>query len=119
MSPKAQKITYWITTVIFAGMMLFSAFMYLTNPMMDEAFKHLGYPSYFRVELAIAKILGAAVLLIPVFNILKEWAYAGFFIVVTSAFIAHICSGDGPDKFMAPVIFGGILAVSYFTKGKR
>jgi hypothetical protein len=38
---------------------------------------------------------------------------------LTSAFIAHVSTGDGPDKFMAPVIFGEILIGSYVTYRKR
>src|SRR3954466_1239325 len=118
MSPKTIRNIYWGATGIFSAMMLFSAVLYLTNPQMDEAFKHLGFPSYFRVELAIFKIIGVAVLLLPMFGRLKEWAYAGFFITVTSAFIAHVSSGDGPDKFLAPVIFGFILLASYWAREK-
>ena len=116
MSTKAIKITYWTTTGIFSAMMLVSAIMYLTVPMMDETFKHLGFPAYFRIELAIFKIAGAAVLLVPQFTKLKEWAYAGFFITLTSAFIAHTASGDGPKGFVAPLIFAGILFASYTTR---
>jgi hypothetical protein len=95
--------------------MLFAAFQYLTSPKMAAVFTHLGFPQYFRVELAVAKVLGVAALLIPGALLLKEWAYVGFSITLISAFIAHICSKDGPKEFMAPVIFGIVLAVSYFT----
>jgi uncharacterized membrane protein YphA (DoxX/SURF4 family) len=119
MNAKALKITYWTTTGIFSAMMLFSAFLYLTGPQMEEAFRHLGFPSYFRVELALFKIIGVVFLLFPLSNRLKEWAYAGFFITLISAFTAHFCSGDGPDKYMAPVIFAVILLASYWTLQKK
>ena len=56
---------------------------------MAEAFTHLGFPDYFRVELAWAKLLGVVLLLAPVPARLKEWAYAGFAITLGSALIAH------------------------------
>ena len=97
MSKTAIKITYWTTTGIFSVMMLASAVMYFTMPAMDETFEHLGFPAYFRIELGVFKIAGAAALLLPVSPRSKEWAYAGFFITLVSAFIAHSASGDGPE----------------------
>ena len=55
---------------------------------MAEAFTHLGFPDYFRVELSWAKLLGVVLLLAPVPARLKEWAYAGFAISLGSALIA-------------------------------
>jgi hypothetical protein len=37
-----------------------------------QAFTHLGFPGYFRVELSWAKILGVALLLAPVPARLRE-----------------------------------------------
>jgi hypothetical protein len=118
-STKAIKITYWSTTGIFSAMMFASAIMYLTVPMMGETFKHLGFPAYFRIELAIFKIAGAVGLLLPMSLRLKEWAYAGFFITLVSASVAHISSGDGPDRVLGPIVFGVLLFASYFTFHKQ
>lgn len=116
---KATKITYWITTVIIAVMMVYSFYAYLTQAAIIQAFQHLGFPSYFRVELAIAKLIGAIILLQPFSKLAKEWAYAGFTITFVSAVIAHVSSGDPAGVFMAPVIFLVILGVSYFTYRKQ
>ncbi|MGZ8781271.1 MAG: DoxX family protein [Thermoanaerobaculia bacterium] len=43
-------------------------------PRVAEAFAHLGFPDYFRVELSWAKLLGVVLLLVPVPARLKEWA---------------------------------------------
>src|SRR5688572_27290226 len=40
---KAIKITYWVTTAIVSLMMAFSAYAYLTQDAMRQAFHHLGY----------------------------------------------------------------------------
>ena len=66
---------------------------------MAEAFTNLGFPAYFRVELAWAKLLGVVLLLAPVPARLKEWAYAGFAITLGSALIAHFAVGDGPEAW--------------------
>lgn len=112
---KKTRIIYWTTTALFCLLMLFSAFNYLTNPEMKSAFAHLGFPDYFRVELAIAKILGALVLLLPFTpKGFKYFAYAGFTITVISATIAHIASSDPLMVAIAPVIFLVVLVVSFF-----
>lgn len=114
---KTIKIIYWITTAIVALMMTFSGYSYLTNEAMQQGFQHLGFPGYFRVELAIAKLCGVIFLLLPVPRI-KEWAYAGFAITFISAFIAHTISGDPVAYRMMPVIVLLILVVSYVTYHK-
>jgi hypothetical protein len=64
-----------------------------------EAFTHLGFQSYFRVELSWAKVVGVVLLLAPVSARLKEWAYAGFAFDLGSAIIAHLSVGDGPEAW--------------------
>ena len=113
-----MKITYWISTVIFSAMMLFSATMYFISPQMAETFQHLGYSDYFRVELGIAKIIGVLLLLIPFTGRLKEWVYAGFTINMISAGIAHAALGDPISAVLTPLVFLGVLVVSYVTYHK-
>lgn len=116
---KATKITYWATTGLISAMMLMSGAMYITAPEIKEGFHHLGFPDYFRVELAIAKLLGAAALILPfVKGRAKEWVYAGFAITFVSAMIAHISSGDPAGKVMGPVIAMVLLGVSYMMYHK-
>lgn len=100
-------------------MMLMSASMYFTSAEVKAGFTHLGYPSYFRVELAIAKIAGALVLILPMIKgRLKEWAYFGFFITFLSAALSHYASGDAAAKWMSALVFAVILLVSYFAYNK-
>ena len=77
----------------------FTAYAQLSLPQVAEAFTHMGFPAYFRVELAWAKLAAIAVLLAPVPSRLKEWAYAGFAITLGSALIAHLSVGDGPESW--------------------
>ncbi|WP_240916523.1 DoxX family protein [Pedobacter sp. HDW13] len=118
MNTKAIQITYWISTALVSLMMVFSAYSYFANPEVKQGFQHVGFPDYFRVELGIAKLLGAIVLLVPIKGLIKEWAYAGFTIVFVSACIAHLASGDTIGHASAPLIFLAVLAVSYFTYHK-
>jgi len=112
---KANKIVYWTATSLVALMMLFSAWSYITNDQLKQAFIHLGFPGYFRVELAIAKLIGAILLLAPVKTRIKEWVYAGFTIVFISAIIAHVSSGDPASVYMIPIMFLIVLLISYIS----
>lgn len=115
---KSTKIIYWITTGIIALMMVFTAYTYLTSDDMRLAFQHLGYPDYFRVELAIAKLGGAALLLAPVNRSVKEWTYAGFAITFVAASIAHTAAGDPAVSRIMPVVFLAVLGISYYMYRK-
>ncbi|KAA8482865.1 DoxX-like protein [Arcticibacter tournemirensis] len=112
---KTNKITYWVVTILVSVMMINSAVMYLTKPEIKQAFVHLGFPSYFRVELAALKVIGAIVLLVPLPRSVKEWAYSGFAITFVSAFVAHSASGDPASARIMPIIFLVLLVVSYIT----
>ena len=110
---KKNLIIYWASTLIIGLMMCFSAYSYFTAQEAIDGFKHLGYPDYFRIELGVAKIIGALLLLIPqVPNKLKEWAYAGFAIVFVSASITHYHIGDPTKNIAMPLVFLALLLIS-------
>ena len=118
---RRDRTIYWISTGIVASVMAFSIvnFTFLDRfPFPEGGFVHLGFPSYFRTELTIAKALGLLALLVP--NIparIKEFAYFGFAITLVSASFAHFSSGDARISVLFiidPLIFLGLLSVSYF-----
>jgi hypothetical protein len=91
---------FWIFTVLFALQISFTAYAQLRLPQVAAAFAHMGFPGYFRIELAWAKLAGVAALLAPMVPArVKEWAYAGFAITLVSALIAHFAVGDGPNAW--------------------
>jgi hypothetical protein len=106
---------FWISTALFALQMGFTAYAQLRLPQVAEAFVHLGFPAYFRVELSWAKFAGLVALLFPMVPArLKEWAYAGFAITLVSALIAHLSVGDGVEAWGWSAGAGVLWAVSYF-----
>ena len=114
-TPKARAIVYWIVTALFCLEMGFTAwYMLAVLPAGAEAITRLGFPPYFRIELACAKLVGVIVLLAPAPARLKEWAYAGFAINLVSALIAHVSMGDGPDALAPSAITSVLWALSYF-----
>jgi len=114
---KATKITYYVTTGLISFAMAFSTFAYLTNPALKDAFQHLGFPDYFRIELGIAKGLAAIALWMP-FRLTKDVAYIGLSISFVSACIAHIVVGDPIFNIVYTLFIFAILVVSYVMYGK-
>jgi putative oxidoreductase len=113
-TPRRDKIIYWSTTAIVATVMLWSAINFQFNPAMRGAATHLGLPDWFRVELTTMKIIGTFALVIPrVPDRIKEAAYFGFALVLVSASIAHLASGDGLQYELFHLMFFASLVVSY------
>ena len=108
-------VGYWIATALLCLQMGFTAYAQLSLPQVAEAFRHLGFPDYFRMELAWAKLLGVVLVLAPVPARLKEWAYAGFAITLASALIAHFSVGDGPEAWGWAAGTSVLWALSYFS----
>jgi hypothetical protein len=114
---KTQKIIYWVTTGLVSLGMVMSFFNYFFNPALKEAYVHISFPDWFRVELGIAKLLGAIAIIIPAIpHRIKEWTYAGFFINFFSAIWAHYFAGDPASNLIAPIILLILLVVSYITR---
>ncbi len=111
---KRMIVGFWTATALFCLQMAFTAYAQLRLPQVADAFTHLGFPDYFRVEVSWAKLVGVAVLLAPVPARLKEWAYAGFAIDLGSAIIAHLSVGDGPEAWGWAAATGVLWALSYF-----
>ena len=116
---KAIKITYWITTGLVVLGMLATFYNYFFNPALKVAFAHLGFPDWFRVELGIAKLLGAFAIVIPAVPArVKEWAYFGFSLSFSSAVIAHYNAGDPVFNMVAPLLMLLVLVASYISYHK-
>ena len=111
---KTIRLAYWIALALFVFQMGFTAFAQLQLPQVAEMFTHLGYPSYFRVELSWAKFLGLAVLVTPAPARLKEWAHAGFAITLVSALIAHFAMGDTFAQWIWAAGTGVLWALTYY-----
>ena len=112
-SARTRTIVYWIVTGLFCLQMSFTAYAQLRLPQVAQAFAHLGFPDYFRIELSSAKLLGVLLLLVPVPARLKEWVYAGFAIDLGSAIIAHVAVGDGPQAWGWAVMTAVLWGLSY------
>jgi hypothetical protein len=117
----AKRLTagYWVATSLFALQMGFTAYAQLALPQVAEAFTHLGFPDYFRVELSWLKLAGLVVLLLPAPARLKEWAHAGFAITLFSALVAHVAMGDGIAQWGWAAGTAVLWVCSYYSFHKR
>ena len=121
MQPKTIKILYWVFTILFAALMIYSAYgSILVN---DDAktliHDQLGYPVYFIPFTGVAKLIGAIVILIPGLTTVKEWAYAGLFFDLAAVVYSGIALSGTVDpmmSFMLIWIVPGILSYVYWKK---
>ncbi|UOQ52267.1 DoxX family protein [Hymenobacter cellulosivorans] len=118
---KQKNLMYWICTAWLALGMVSTGLVQVLNPQAEAAsMASLGYPAYCLLLLGIWKLLGVIALLIPRFALLKEWAYAGFFFMMSGAVFSHLAAHD-PVKELLPALLLLVLTVLswYFRPAGR
>ncbi|BAP31722.1 uncharacterized protein CHSO_2685 [Chryseobacterium sp. StRB126] len=120
-SEKRTKIIYWIFTLWMALGMVSTAIVQLMKNKDELAnFTNLGYPAYLMTIIGVWKLLGVIAILIPKRLLLKEWAYAGFFFVMSGAVISHLIVGDPAGRtFPAVLLFVLVIISWYFRPSNR
>ena len=114
---KTTKIIYWVTTILFAGFMIFSAIPDIILQSETKQFMiHLGYPEYFIPFIGWAKLLGSIAILIPGFIKIKEWAYAGFLFAMSGAIFSHFAMGNGVKEMFGPLLLLTLTVVSWYFR---
>jgi len=114
---KAKAVGYWVCTVAIAFLLLSGGILQtIRSPTAIAGMTHLGYPVHFTMLLGIWKILGAIVILLPGFALVKEWAYAGIFIDFTGASVAHTAAGDGIGNIITPLVLTAIVVASWLLR---
>jgi hypothetical protein len=112
----ARRLTYWVTTVIVAVMLLMALSYLIGNEQVVSGFVKAGYPQHLRIVLGIAKPAAAIVLLLPGLALLKEWAYAGVTFTWIMASISAHSSGEPVQLWSLPLVLLLLLIVSYITR---
>ncbi len=121
---KRNKIIYWIATIwLSTGMLSTGAFQLFKaqvegslSPPGVYGIVHLGFPVYFLTILGVWKILGVVALLVPKFPLLKEWAYAGFFFIMSGAIYCHIAVNDPAKELISALLNLIIILVSWYFR---
>ena len=121
---KVKTVFYWIFTSLLSFELIYGAlwdFNILNKGYIYDTLKHLGYPLYLAIILAVAKIIAFVIIIAPKFVLPKEWAYAGVVILFVGAVCSHISSGDTVAQYGFPMGFAVITILSYLLRpqGRR
>ena len=117
---KRDKIIYWIATIWLALGMVATGSVQLFKAKEGQGgadmITHLGYPVYLLTLLGAWKILGVVAVLIPKFSLVKEWAYAGFFFVMSGAIFSHIALGDSVVEILPALLLLALTVISWYFR---
>lgn len=121
---KAQKIIYWLATVILVFGLLASGIQQLLRMEIEGALappfvwgiEQLGYPVYVLTILGVWKLLGAVAILIPKYPLLKEWAYAGIFFLFTGALFSHVASNHPWPELIPAIVLLTLTILSWYYR---
>jgi len=108
-----MQIIYWVSTSLVSIMLVLSALSYFFHQATIDGVRDLGFPDFFRIELAVLKLIAVLVLLLPAFPLqFKEWAYAGIAMFYLTAIVAHFVHKDPFFINLINVFFLALLVVS-------
>jgi hypothetical protein len=124
MKPKTINILYWVFTILFAALMIFSSYgsILVNEDAKKMIHEQLGYPVYFIPFTGWAKLIGSIVILIPGLRTIKEWAYAGLFFDLLALVYSSIALAGTIDPMMALMLIWfvpGILSYIFWRKKMR
>ena len=114
---RRNNVIYWIATLWLAlGMLSTGVVQLLGLPGETDFMAKLGYPPYVAALLGGWKILGVAALLIPRFPVLKEWAYAGFFFVMSGAVFSHLAAEEPVSEIFPSLLLLALTVASWYFR---
>lgn len=114
---KSKKIAYWIVTGLLCLGMLGGGIAQLMNAKPNvDGLTSLGYPLYLLTILGVWKLLAVVAILIPKYTLLKEWAYAGLFFLLSGGVISHLASGEELMKAFPVFVFLCLNVASWYLR---
>lgn len=114
---RRDKIIYWVATLwLSLGMVSTGLVQLLQLEAELQKMNALGYAPYFLSIIGIWKLLGVVAVLLPKFALLKEWAYAGFFFLMSGAIFSHLAVGDAAVNYFGPVLLLVLTVVSWYFR---
>lgn len=120
---KRNRIIYWIATIWLCLGLASTGIVQLmhqpTGAGGADSMAHLGYPRYLLTWLGILKLVAIIVLLIPKFQVMKEWAYAGCFFLMTGAIFSHFAAHDTIKEIFPAILLLLLTLVSYFFRPEQ
>lgn len=115
---KRKKIIYWASTIFLSVAMIAGGIqqMLQIGGYVDIVVTQLGYPIYFLSIIGTWKILGVIAILVPGRPILKEWAYAGFFFVMSGALFSHLFMKQSITDILPSLILLLVILTSWYFR---
>ncbi|MEX6689121.1 DoxX family protein [Danxiaibacter flavus] len=121
---KRNKIIYWIATLWLALGMVATGLVQVLKQQAEGQLSppgvygitQLGYPVYFLTIIGVWKLLGVVAILVPRFPLLKEWAYAGFFFIMSGAIFSHIATGHSMKEMFPALLLLALTVVSWYFR---
>jgi DoxX-like family len=114
---ESKHIAYWaVTGFLCFGMLLGGSGQLYRASFNVEGIVHLGYPIYVLTILGLWKIFAVVTILIPKYLLLKEWAYAGLFFLLSGGVVSHFASGDGVLEALPVFMFMCLTVVSWYLR---
>ncbi len=118
--PPPSKIAFWagwVLSVLPALFLLLDAAMKLAKPaFVVEATTRMGYAEGVIVPLGIVLLVCTALYLAPPTAVLGAVLLTGY---LGGAVDAHVRNGDGPFKFLFPVVFAALLWGGLVLRDRR
>ncbi|MEM7052089.1 MAG: DoxX family protein [Acidobacteriota bacterium] len=108
-----MRLLYWISTALVVLFLLASALTYFFHRATIEGVRELGFPDFFRLQLAVLKLVAVVVLLLPIVPLVaKDWAYAGTALFLLTAIVAHTAHRDPITLSLVSVVMFALLVAS-------
>ena len=112
-----RRYAYWSATAVTVFMLLSGGLAYVLGAEFAVGgVVALGYPAYVVTIVGFWKLLAVPALLVPGFDRLKEWAYAGVTFDLTGAAASHLAVGD---PLWHQFLIGGLLAAAFVSYALR
>ncbi len=121
---KRNNIIYWVATIWLSLGMTATGILQLSGAKAEGAIAppgvdgiiHLGYPVYLLTIIGVWKILGVIAILLPKFPLVKEWAYSGFFFIMSGALFSHIAVGDASAELIPSLLLLTMTVLSWYFR---
>ena len=114
---KKNKIIYWIATLWLSLGMVSTGIVQIIHMKEEvERMAALGYPAYFLTIIGTWKMLGVVAVLLPNFPLIKEWAYAGFFFLMSGAILTHLAVNSTMFEYFGPSLLLVLTVISWYYR---
>ena len=113
-----MNTVYWVSTITISSFLLLSVYTYFFSESTIRGLRDLGFPDFFRIQLAVLKILAIIALLVPNLpTYIREWGYAGVALFLITAMVAHIAHKDSVFILLLLLVLFVVLIVSRYSWG--